>query len=62
MINEKLIDLCKENQTEEVNKLLERKKGEIRADINFKGEGHWTALHFAVRNQNMSLVHNLIYK
>lgn len=36
--------------------LLDKKKGDLRADVKCKGENDWTPLHFACLNGNMDLV------
>ena len=41
--------------------MLDKKRGELKADVNFKGENDWTPLHFVCLNGNMRLVNYFIY-
>ena len=53
--------MAKINNTEKCVELLDKKKGDFRADINSKGDNEWTALHFACFNGNIKLVSFLLY-
>lgn len=39
---------------------LDKKRGELRADVNFKGDNGWTALHFAALNGNSAVTDLLL--
>ena len=41
--------------------LLDKKRGELKAEVNFKGENDWTPLHFACLSGNAFLVELLIF-
>mmetsp|Transcript_16589 Transcript_16589/g.14432 ORF Transcript_16589/g.14432 Transcript_16589/m.14432 type:complete len:97 (+) Transcript_16589:460-750(+) len=42
-------------------KLLDKKRGDLRADVNTKGDNDWTPLHFACLNGNIDLINLLLY-
>lgn len=40
---------------------MDKKRKTLRADVNYKNEEDWTALHFAAFNGNAMLVNTLLY-
>ena len=53
--------MAKINNTEKCIELLDKKRGNMRADIGTKGEENMTALHYASKNSNAKLVSYLLY-
>jgi ankyrin repeat protein len=53
--------MAKINKTEKCLELRDKSRGELRADINTKGENDWTALHYAAYNGNAKLLSFLLY-
>ena len=53
--------MAKIDNAEKCMELLDKKKGDLKADINSKGIDDWTALHFACYNGNVKLVNFLLY-
>jgi ankyrin repeat protein len=60
-INQDLLSSAKFGDFETCVELLDKKRGELRADVNTKGENDWTPLHFACLGGNVRLVNLLIY-
>jgi ankyrin repeat protein len=56
-----LLDASKLNQLEVCRQLLDKNKGDLKADVNYKGENGWTPLHFACLNGNIDLVNLFLY-
>jgi len=54
--NSLLIEASKFGNLEMCRELLHQKNGDLKADINCKGEGGWTPFHFACMSGNMELV------
>jgi ankyrin repeat protein len=59
--NHQLLDSSKFGDVDTCIKLLDKKKGDLRADVNTKGDNDWTPLHFACLNGNYELSNLLIY-
>lgn len=60
-INNELILSAKINDSDKCVYLLDKKRGDKRADVNSKGEDDWTPLHFSTLNGNAKLVSFLLY-
>lgn len=56
-----LLEASKLNKFEMCWQLLDKSKGDLKADVNYKGENGWTPLHFACLNGNIDLVNLLLY-
>lgn len=41
--------------------LLDKRRGDKKADVNAKGEDNWTPLHYAALNGNAKLLSFLLY-
>jgi len=41
--------------------VLDKKKGDLKADVNTKGENDWTALHYACFNGNSQMVNFILF-
>ncbi|KAL4492961.1 hypothetical protein ABPG72_020740 [Tetrahymena utriculariae] len=60
-INLHFISCAKLNKHQECIGYLDKKRGEMRAEINFKDEEQNTALHYAAQNGNAQLVNFLLF-
>ncbi|KAL4433330.1 hypothetical protein ABPG74_017434 [Tetrahymena malaccensis] len=60
-INLQFISCSKLNKHQECIGYLDKKRGEMRAEINFKDEEQNTALHYAAQNGNAQLVNFLLF-
>ena len=60
-INQELLNSAKYGDFDLCVDLLDKKRGELRADVNFKGENDWNPLHFVCLNSNVRLLNFLIY-
>ncbi|EAS04466.2 Serine/Threonine kinase domain protein (macronuclear) [Tetrahymena thermophila SB210] len=60
-INLQFISCAKLNKHQECIGYLDKKRGEMRAEINFKDEEQNTALHYAAQNGNAQLVNFLLF-
>jgi ankyrin repeat protein len=56
-----LIKFAKINNTDKCLELLDKKRGDLKADTNYKMEDEFTALHYACLNGNARLVSLLLY-
>jgi ankyrin repeat protein len=56
-----LLEHAKFGDVDACIKLLDKKKGDLKADANSKGDNDWTPLHFACLNGNKELVNLLLY-
>jgi FOG: Ankyrin repeat len=56
-----LLEHAKFGDVDNCAKLLDKKKGDLKADVNTKGDNDWTPLHFACLNGNQELVNLLLY-
>lgn len=54
--NQLLLEAAKFGDVAHVNQLLDKKKGDLKADVNCKGENNWTPLHFACLSGSYELV------
>lgn len=61
MINGEFILNAKINNYEKCADLLDKKRGDLKADINSRCENEWTALHYAAFNGNNRLVSYLLF-
>ena len=53
--------MAKINRTERCIELRDKNRGELRAEVDSRGENDWTALHYAAFNGNSKLVSFLLY-
>jgi len=53
--------MSKINNFDKCVELLDKKKGDLRADVNALGEENWSPLHYASINGNAKLVSFLLY-
>jgi len=60
--NNRFLQACQSGDLLVCQQLLDKKRGDLAADINTKGENDWTPIHFACLNGNTSLVYLLISK
>ena len=60
--NNRFLQACQSGDLLVCQQLLDKKRGDLVADINTKGENDWTPIHFACLNGNTSLVYLLISK
>jgi len=59
--NQYLLEAAKFGDIQLAIQLLDKKKGDLRADVNAKGENNWTALHFACLTGNHDFVNLLLF-
>lgn len=59
--NADLLKFAKTNKIEGVMAVLDKKKGDLKADVNTKGENDWTALHYACFNGNSQMVNFILF-
>ena len=60
-VNQEFLLMAKINKTEKCLELRDRQRGELRADVNIKGENDWTPIHYAAFNGNSKLVSFLLF-
>jgi len=58
--NSILLEACKFGDLELSKDLLDKNHGDLKADVNCKGEEGWTPFHFACMSGNMDLVKFLL--
>ena len=59
--NFQLLECAKFGDVDGCTRLLDKKKGDLKADVNSKGDNDWTSLHFACLNGNTQLVSLLLF-
>jgi len=59
--NQDLLEAAKFGDIQLAMRLLDKRKGDLRADVNAKGENNWTALHFACLTGNYDFVNLLFF-
>jgi len=59
--NQLLLEAAKLGDINHVTKLLDKKRGDLKADVNCKGENSWTPLHFACLSGNYELVKLILF-
>lgn len=53
--------MAKINNQEKCVELLDKRRGNKKADVNARGEDNWTPLHYAALNGNAKLLSFLLY-
>ena len=59
--NQLLLEASKFGDIAHVTQLLDKKRGDLKADVNCKGENSWTPLHFACLSGSYDLVKLLLF-
>ena len=60
-INQEFLFAAKHGDLAKCKDLVDKKRGDLRADVNHKGENDWTPLHFCCLTGNVLLVELLIF-
>ena len=56
-----LLEASKLGNIEVCRRLLDKNKGDLRGDVNCRGDNGWTPFHFACLNGNIDLVNLFLY-
>lgn len=60
-INQEFLTAAKYGDQNLCAEFLDKKRGDLKADVNCKGENDWTPLHFCCLNGNAGLVELLVF-